>query len=121
MCNFENEEILRKNLLVVKDRLIRLYVISGYDFASRDNGSASDPYLIINCNNTTFNERDNYLLDEANPDFYKKYEMEGKFPGTSPLKIEAMDYDAIFGDEVIGTTLIDLEDRFFSMEWQNLF
>ena len=28
--------------------------------------------------------------------------------------------DAIFGDELIGETLLDVEDRFFSMEWQNL-
>jgi hypothetical protein len=30
------------------------------------------------------------------------------------------DYDDIFGDDLIGTTNIDLEDRFFSMEWQSL-
>ena len=117
LCNLESDEIMKKNLLVVKKRLIRLYVVSGYDFSSRDNGGASDPYLYITCNKTIINERDNYLLDEANPDFYKKYDIEGSFPGTSPLNIIAYDYDAIFGDDEIGTTQIDLEDRFFSMEW----
>ena len=29
-------------------------------------------------------------------------------------------YDEIFGDDLIGTTSIDLEDRFFSIDWQNL-
>jgi len=28
-----------------------------------------------------------------------------------------MDYDPIFGDELIGKTILDLEDRFFSMDW----
>jgi hypothetical protein len=36
------------------------------------------------------------------------------------MKIQIWDYDAIFGDELIGTTLIDLEDRFFSIEWNSL-
>jgi hypothetical protein len=30
------------------------------------------------------------------------------------------DYDEIFGDDLIGTTIIDLEDRYFTMEWQSL-
>lgn len=95
-------------------------MVSGVNFASRDVGSASDPYLVLKCNKTTFSERDNYQLDEPCPDFYKKYEFEGTFPGCSPLVIEAWDYDDIFGDDLIGSTAIDLEDRFFSMEWQSL-
>jgi len=31
--------------------------------------------------------------------------------------IEAMDYDELFGDELIGKTSVDLEDRYFSPEW----
>lgn len=31
-----------------------------------------------------------------------------------------MDYDDIFGDDAIGTTSIDLEDRYFSPEWQSI-
>lgn len=97
--------------------IVRLYMISGYDLASRDNGGFSDPYLKINLGNKTYNERDNYQLDNPNPDFYKCYEFEAMFPGCAPLVIEAVDYDEIFGDDSIGTTIVDLEDRFFSVEW----
>ena len=100
--------------------IIRVYVISGFNFSSRDNGSFSDPFLRIECNKQIIDERDNYQLDEPNPDFYKCYDFKGKFPGTTPLKVEAFDYDLLFGDELIGCTYIDLEDRFFSLEWQNL-
>lgn len=31
-----------------------------------------------------------------------------------------MDYDDLFGDDLIGTTSIDLDDRFFSGDWQAL-
>ena len=95
-------------------------MINGYDLASRDNGSPSDPYLILKCNGKTFNERDIYQLDTSEPDFYKRYEFEGVFPGSTPLEIGAWDFDHIFGDDLIGTTIVDLEDRYFSMEWQNL-
>jgi C2 domain len=59
-------------------------------------------------------------LDNPNPDFNKYYDFEATFPGCPPLVVEAVDYDDIFGDDVIGTTNCDLEDRFFSPEWQSL-
>lgn len=92
-------------------------MVSAFDLMSRDNGSASDPYLQLTCNGKTFSERDNYQLDEPNPDFYKKFDFEGMFPGTSPLKIDVWDYDMIFGDDLIGTSYCDLEDRYFTLEW----
>jgi hypothetical protein len=45
------------------------------------------------------------------------YQFDGTFPGSAPLVIKMMDYDDIFGDELIGETSIDLEDRYFSSEW----
>lgn len=31
------------------EAIVHLYLIQGYEFASRDIGSASDPYLIVRC------------------------------------------------------------------------
>lgn len=36
------------------------------------------------------------------------------------LFIECFDYDELFGDDLIGTTTIDLEDRYFLPEWRAL-
>ena len=32
--------------------------------------------------------------------------------------IEAYDYDMLFGDDLIGRTEIDLDDRYYSSEWR---
>ena len=64
-----------------------------------------------------YNERDNYQLDNPNPDFHKSYDFEAVFPGCPPLVIDVVDYDDLFGDDSIGKTSIDLEDRYFSPEW----
>lgn len=97
--------------------IVRVYCISAFNLSSRDNGSESDPYLILTLGNKVYNERSIYQLDNPNPDFHKYYDFEAIFPSCPPLVIVAMDYDDIFGDDVIGTTSIDLEDRFFSPEW----
>ena len=39
------------------------------------------------------------------------------FPGCPPLVVDVMDYDDLFGDDSIGKTVLDLEDRYFSPEW----
>ena len=39
------------------------------------------------------------------------------FPGCPMLDIKIYDHDDIFGDDLIGDTKVDLEDRFFSPEW----
>lgn len=36
------------------------------------------------------------------------------------LHIKMMDYDMVFGDEEIGETYVDLEDRYFSPEWRSV-
>lgn len=46
--------------------------------------------------------------------------MDAEFPGAPPIVIKAYDYDDLFGDDLIGTTIIDLDDRFFCPEWQQI-
>jgi hypothetical protein len=93
-------------------------MIEGFDLASRDLGSESDPYLKIKCGNKLYDERDNYQMDERNPKFHKMYDFNSLFPGCPMLFIDAYDYDDLFGDDLIGSTFIDLEDRYFLPEWR---
>ncbi|KAF4323979.1 hypothetical protein BBO99_00002154 [Phytophthora kernoviae] len=63
-------------------------------------------------------DRKNYIEDTTEPDFYKMFMINSKLPGASMLTIEAMDHDLIGGDDLIGKTTIDLEDRLFDRRWQ---
>lgn len=104
-------------MLIEKKCNVRTYVISAFDLAKKDAFSESDPYFVLKLGNQIFNDRDNYQEDEPAPDLYKVVDFEAKFPGCPQLEIKMYDWDLIFGDELIGTGLIDLEDRFFSPEW----
>jgi Ca2+-dependent lipid-binding protein len=96
---------------------VKVYVINAFNLSSRDIGSESDPYLEVSLGNKVFSDKDNYQNDEPNPDFHKVFIFEAEFPGCPMLSIKAMDYDDLFGDDLVGETKIDLEDRFFSPEW----
>lgn len=99
---------------------VRAYMLEGFNMAKRDLFSESDPFLIMKCGEEKFSEEDNYQEDEPNPKFNKCYEFSMDFPGASPLEIWVYDYDSFFGHDLIGRTQVDLDDRFFSQEWQSI-
>ena len=120
VANIMSEDILKRQLLESNKCVVRLYMIEAFNLSSRDVGSASDPYLYLKCNKKVYNERSSYQLDEPCPKFHKRYDFQAVFPGCSPLEIALWDYDEIFGDDLIGKTLIDLEDRYFTIDWAGL-
>lgn len=78
---------LKRMLLGASKMIVRLYMISAYDLASRDNDSPSDPYLIINLGAKNYNEREFYQEDMTDPGFYKYFDFEATFPGCPLLNI----------------------------------
>lgn len=111
---------ITKQLLVRTECVIRVYILNCIDLAQRDLDSPSDPYVRIKIGKNKINDRENYKLDEPNPDFYKHYDLNTFLPGDSMLKIQLWDFDDILPDDKIGTTRIDLEDRYFSYKWNKL-
>ena len=105
------QEMISSSLVNVKEMEVRVYILEGHDFASRDIGSFSDPYLKVKCGKKLFSGRDRYQLDEPNPTFYERFEFSTKFPGADLIEIEAYDFDDLFGDDMIGKTIVDLDDR----------
>jgi hypothetical protein len=104
LADIESDVILKRMLLRTVKMVVRIYMISGFDLASRDFGGVSDPYLILKLGTKVINDRKNYILDSSDPGFYKKFDFEAVFPGCPMLFIEAMDYDELFGDDLIGST-----------------
>jgi hypothetical protein len=104
---------------------IRVYVLDGVGFAPMDIGlngrpGKSDPYLRLTLGKDKISDRKNYIEDTTDPDFYKMFVLNAKLPGASMLKIEAMDHDLVGGDDLIGATTIDLEDRLFDQRWVDM-
>ncbi|CAH0485174.1 unnamed protein product [Peronospora farinosa] len=121
----EDEEPLFdfKTLLQTLPYEVRVYALDGVGFAPMDLGlngrpGKSDPYLRLTLGNQKLSDRKNYIEDTTDPDFYKMFVINAKLPGASILTIEAMDHDLIGGDDLIGKTTIDLEDRLFDRRWQ---
>ena len=116
--NFEKYEKLTKSILVKHDVIIRVYILEFNDLPSKDLTSESDPYIKIYLGEKKyFDEQKHYLNNTKNGKWYKYYDIVSELPGDSTLKIEVWDYDPIFRDEMIGATLIDLEDRYFNSNW----
>ena len=121
MVNLNKYENLRKRLINKKSIIIRLYVLELNNLAKKDILSESDPYIKILLNDKeVINERKNYQDNQKNCKWYKYYDIAGEIPGSSSIKIEVWDWDEILSDDLIGFTYIDLEDRYYNEDWQNM-
>jgi hypothetical protein len=119
--NVEKYEKLTKSILVKHEVIIRVYILELRDLPKKDLLSDSDPYIKIYFGDKKkFDEQKNHKNDEKNTKWYKHYDILTNFPGDSTLRIEVWDYDPIFRDELIGSTSIDLEDRYFNHDWQEM-
>ena len=111
-------EAISKLLVKKSDCLIRVYIIDALDLVQKDSDGASDPYLRLKLGSRIIDDRKNYIPDNPCPKFFKCFELNCTFPGESMLKIQVWDYDTFLPDDKIGTTKIDLEDRFFNQTWK---
>ena len=59
--------MMSSSLSAIVQCTVRVYVIEGFDFASRDIGGNSDPYIVVSCGGKSFSEKENYQEDEPNP------------------------------------------------------
>ena len=120
--SFLNEfDLISKKILVKRNVIVRIYILTINHLAKKDTLSPSDPYIVIKLGNEEkINEKKNYQEDKVDCNWYKYYDIFSELPGNGTLTIQVYDYDPIFSDELIGETTIDIEDRFFDCEWQNL-
>ncbi|XP_066543887.1 fer-1-like protein 6 [Amia ocellicauda] len=94
--------------------LIRVYIVSATNLHPADPDGKSDPYIVLKLGKTEIKDRDNYIPKQLNPVFGRSFAIQATFPMESLLSIFIYDYDMVGGDDLIGETKIDLENRFYS-------
>ena len=112
---------LGKNVLVKRNVIVRIYILELNNLARRDTFSESDPYIkILLGEELLINEQKKAFKNSKNCKWYKHYDLKVELPGSSKLRIQVMDYNKVFSDDLIGETSIDIEDRYFDNRWQAL-
>uniref|UniRef100_A0A8C2KMM9 Fer-1 like family member 6 n=1 Tax=Cyprinus carpio TaxID=7962 RepID=A0A8C2KMM9_CYPCA len=96
------------------DVLIRVYIVAAFNLHPADPDGKADPYIVLKLGKTEIKDRDNYIPKQLNPVFGRSFEFQATFPKESLLTILIYDYDTVGGDDLIGETQIDLENRFYS-------
>jgi len=94
--------------------VVRVYVVRGIELQAQDSNGKSDPYVTIVCGDKKLKDRDNYIPANLNPVFGRAFELTVTLPKDNTMTISVFDYDLIGGDDLIGETKIDLEDRLLS-------
>eukprot|EP00698_Gefionella_okellyi_P008992 TRINITY_DN2257_c0_g1_i2.p1 TRINITY_DN2257_c0_g1~~TRINITY_DN2257_c0_g1_i2.p1 ORF type:complete len:1294 (-),score=282.18 TRINITY_DN2257_c0_g1_i2:252-4133(-) len=107
-------------LYTAKSYIVRVYVIRGRQLMPKDYGGTSDPYIQIQLGDQTIDDTNGKQQKTVNPNWYKMYELKTSLPGNSELRINVMDWNFLLKNELIGTTIIDLEDRVFSEQWKRM-
>ena len=70
--------------------------------------------MVVSCGKTKRDNRKEYIPNQLNPIFGKCFELPAAFPTNYKLKIRVMDHDFGNDDDLIGETVIDLEDRWLT-------
>jgi len=94
--------------------IVRVYVVRGIELQAQDSNGKSDPYITIVCGDKKLKDRDNYIPANLNPVFGRAFQFSCTLPKDNLMTISVFDYDLIGGDDLIGETQIDLEDRLLS-------
>jgi Ca2+-dependent lipid-binding protein len=97
--------------------VVRVYILEGFQLVPKD-ADGNNPYLKISLGKTKIKDMDTAKQTTSRPQFYKCYEIPVTFPDETMLHIECWDWDPTPPDDLIGSTKIDLETRFYSEEWK---
>jgi len=117
--NNNNQEVLDlKKLFKPTDYVVRVYILEGYQLVPNDADGSNNPYIRISNGATKIKDVENKKANTSRPQIFKCYELNCTFPVQTVLDVAVWDWDKLSSDDLIGSTRIDLENRFFSSEWQ---
>ena len=86
--------------------------------------SSANPYLVLTINTgesdpkhtRLFFEREYYVENDLNPQFFKSFDLDAQFPDDWKLTVKVMD-KGLFRDQLIGQTVIDVENRLYANQF----
>lgn len=91
---------------------VRVYFVQGINIRSMDAYGYSDSYIKMEYGTQSISDRAHYIPNQTNPIYGRRFQLNGVIPREHLLKISIFDRDeACCGDDLIGTTIVDLEDR----------
>eukprot|EP00403_Amphidinium_massartii_P005454 CAMPEP_0178371604 /NCGR_PEP_ID=MMETSP0689_2-20121128/912_1 /TAXON_ID=160604 /ORGANISM="Amphidinium massartii, Strain CS-259" /LENGTH=1446 /DNA_ID=CAMNT_0019991479 /DNA_START=181 /DNA_END=4521 /DNA_ORIENTATION=+ len=98
---------------------VRIYIEKAVCIFSKGT-SYADPYIAFQLGpNFEYSSRNMFQAATNTPEFYRMEEKDMEFPTDSRLEVSIMDMnDFALRDELIGSTTVDLEDRWFSKTWR---
>eukprot|EP01129_Flabellula_baltica_P011560 TRINITY_DN5091_c0_g1_i1.p1 TRINITY_DN5091_c0_g1~~TRINITY_DN5091_c0_g1_i1.p1 ORF type:complete len:1232 (-),score=264.76 TRINITY_DN5091_c0_g1_i1:19-3714(-) len=112
---------LMEEIYSVQELVVRVYILRGKQFIPKDEDGLADPFLHLECGSYEYEDHSSLCPDTLNPNFYKTYVFNVNLPSNdTELKISCFDKDGKNDKELIGTTEIELEERWFSEEWRNM-
>ena len=113
-------EMMYKSLSLREKVVIRVYILQAKNLLGADDNNKADPFLNVSLGGKTYNTRDRYHKKTLNPSFYTSFEFKHTFPDCCELRINVMDRDNYNFDDLLGSTVIDLEDRYYNYKWRKL-
>ncbi|XP_055953271.1 otoferlin-like [Argiope bruennichi] len=94
--------------------LARAYIVKAINLEPSKVTNTTDPYIVLQLGKHRLSDKENYISKQLNPVFSKCFEFVANFPMNSLLRIQLFDWNLVGADELIGETVIDLENRYYS-------
>lgn len=91
--------------------MVRVYAVQGINLRSRDMFTESDAFIKVELGSQEISDRAQYIQNQTNPIFGKRFQLSSVIPRDNLLKVSVYDRDTLTRSDLIGTTVIDLEDR----------
>ena len=99
---------------------VRVHVYWATNLSSRADGKTPAPFLKVYNGPGDHQVKTGKIMgNNANPEFWWSCELSAMLPGQAILHVEVWDY-TILREMLIGGTVIDLEDRYYSEKWKGM-
>lgn len=101
----------KQNLMVEFPIVVRVYVVRAMNLRSHDIFGYSDAFVKVELGEQIISDRAQYIPNQSSPVFGKRFQLSTVIPRSTLLKVSVYDRDTLSGNDLIGSTSIDLEDR----------